>query len=109
MKRTLFLLFMVAGLGAACSRSESAQLWVRGNCEMCKERIEKAITAVPGVTGAAWNEETQILTVEFEPGKKDEKSWSAACAAAGHDTKTVKADEAAYTKLPKCCKRGEDM
>ena len=42
---------------------EKHNLAVKGNCGMCKERIEKAAYGVNGVKVADWDEETQNLSI----------------------------------------------
>jgi periplasmic mercuric ion binding protein len=102
------ILFLFASLSlSSCSSSESSAFWVRGNCEMCKETIEKAVTKVNGVESADWNQETKMLTVYYSPGSKNEKAWNEAVANAGYETKTVTATQESYDKLPKCCKKAE--
>lgn len=82
---------------------QQATLQVSGNCEMCKMRIESAAKSVAGVKSAVWNVNSKILTVSFDESTNLEQI-SKAIAAAGHDTKSDKASDAAYNALPGCCK-----
>ena len=80
---------------------------VKGDCGMCKTRIEKAALEA-GALEASWSSETHILQVKF-----DEKLFSAeiiqkAIAKAGHDTGTFKADNKTYQALPACCQYKRD-
>lgn len=76
---------------------------VLGNCEMCKERIEKA-AKVTGVSKAVWSDETKLLTIVYDPSKVKNIEIQKKIAAAGHDTPKFKADNKAYNALPGCCK-----
>lgn len=77
---------------------------VYGNCEMCRERIEKAAKTVKGVLKANWNVETKMMEVTVLDNSIKAGKVSAAIAAAGHDTEFEKAPESAYEELPGCCR-----
>jgi len=81
----------------------SAEFHVSGNCGMCKDRIEKATLSVDGVRTVNWNQETEMLTVEYDQKKTKELNIHQAIAEAGHDTEKVKADDEVYDNLPGCC------
>ncbi|MCK9423591.1 MAG: efflux RND transporter periplasmic adaptor subunit [Bacteroidales bacterium] len=76
---------------------------VSGNCEMCKDRIEKAAKSVNGVKSAIWDIKTNKIQVEFDPGKTDLSEIQRTIAKAGHDTGKFKADDKIYARLPACC------
>ncbi len=91
----------------AASNEEHAMLGVKGSCEMCKERIEKAAKSVEGVSFASWDMEKQELHMNFDPAKTNLEAISKVIAAAGHDTDKDKAEKAVYDALPSCCKYRE--
>jgi predicted phosphodiesterase len=76
---------------------------VRGNCDMCKDRIENSIDIV-GVKRAQWDEKTETLTVIFNPGKITLDEIHRVIAKIGHTTALYKADPEAYKNLHHCCK-----
>lgn len=76
---------------------------VSGNCDLCKERIEKAAKSVGGVTSAIWDTKTYKIKVEFDSMKTDLIAIQKAIAKAGHDTEKYKADDKTYESLPECC------
>ncbi|MDM1408757.1 efflux RND transporter periplasmic adaptor subunit [Myroides sp. DF42-4-2] len=80
-----------------------AMLTVKGNCAMCKERIETAAKAVAGVSTATWDVHGKVLHLNFDPAKTDQKKVSKAIAAAGHDTALDKAQDKTYNSLHSCC------
>ncbi|MBP7104572.1 MAG: heavy-metal-associated domain-containing protein [Fermentimonas caenicola] len=86
---------------------EHAMLNVKGSCEMCKDRIEKAAKEVEGVSFASWDTEKQVLHLNYDSDKATEDDISKALAAAGHDTDKYKAEQAVYDALPACCKYRE--
>ena len=83
--------------------SEHAMFGVKGSCDMCKERIEKAAKGVNGVLSAHWDKDTQMIHLQYNPQKTSPKAISKAIAKVGHDTDMDKADKAVYDKLPACC------
>ncbi|GEM_PF-203352 len=91
-------------MAAAGAHEEHAMLNVKGKCDMCKERIEKAAKGVEGVSFASWEMEKQVLHLNYDPDKTSSDDIAKALAKAGHDTDKFKADQATYDALPDCCK-----
>ncbi|WP_042368972.1 efflux RND transporter periplasmic adaptor subunit [Bacteroides neonati] len=91
-------------LSTESAQQGHAMLTVEGNCEMCKERIEKAALSVNGVSSATWNATDKMLHLNFASGKTNLSAISKAIAKAGHDTEKDKADKKVYDALPGCCK-----
>lgn len=85
--------------------SKKSEFWVRGNCEMCKERIETALLTVQGVSAAVWNVDSKMLSITFDTTKTNELLLKQTTAKLGHETKEIIADEKAHQDLPECCKR----
>jgi len=108
-KLFLAVIFSVA-LGTAVVAQTSSKstvktevLNVKGNCESCKARIEKA-AKVDGVSKATWDAKTKKLTLTYDPAKVKTDTVLKALAAVGHDTDKFKATDKAYNSLPGCCK-----
>ena len=76
---------------------------VSGNCDMCKNRIEKIVKA-EGATSASWDSKTQLITVTYDPSKTNKDALSKKIASVGHDTEKFKAPDDVYAKLPECCR-----
>ena len=106
MKQNKFLLLfaftMVATITLAHGKTDSVK--VHGNCEMCKNRIEKAVSKMEGVSKADWNVDTKVLTVTYDTHNTNMDEIQKSIAAVGHDTEKSTADDAVYNKLPGCCK-----
>ncbi len=81
---------------------ETISFKVFGNCEMCQERIEKAMKLL-GVKSGVWNVDTKIATVTFDIHSIGPDDIHKAIAAVGYDTEQVRADDKVYKKLPGCC------
>jgi Cu(I)/Ag(I) efflux system membrane fusion protein len=86
------------------AHEKHAMLNVKGSCEMCKDRIEKAAKGVAGVSFASWEMEKQVLHLNYNTDKTSPDDIAKAVAKAGHDTDKFKADQATYDALPACCK-----
>lgn len=76
---------------------------VWGNCEMCKETIERAAD-IKGVKKAIWDQEKKMLTVTFNQAKTNEEELHKRIAAEGYDTEKAKGDDKVYATLPDCCR-----
>ena len=89
-------------LSAQTTKTEKFKVY--GNCDMCKERIEKAATSVSGVSKANWSDETKLLVLTYDPAKTSAKDVQVAIAKVGHDTEGEKATDQSYNSLPQCCR-----
>lgn len=76
---------------------------IAGNCEMCKDRIEKVALSLNGVKSAEWNIETKMMHVSFDSDQIKLIDIHKAIALAGHDTELEKAPDNVYNELPECC------
>lgn len=83
---------------------KTEKIEVKGNCEMCESRIEKAVKGIDGVSKADWNKTTKKLEVTFDDAKTSVNKIEVAVAKVGHDTAHQKASDDVYNKLPDCCK-----
>ena len=75
---------------------------VKGDCGMCKERIETTAKKT-GASIANWNAETQKLSVEFDSAKTSAEEILKNIAAVGHDNEMFSAPNDVYENLPGCC------
>lgn len=96
---TVFLL----GATAVFAGTKTEKIKVNGNCDMCKDRIEKTVKAVDGVSAADWNKKTKVLQITFDDSKTNVPQIEKLVARAGHDTELYKADDETYKNLPACC------
>jgi len=87
----------------ASEASGHAMFEVGGNCEMCKDRIEKAALSIDGVSNAKWSTEDHILHLSYDSEKVELEKVHKTIAAAGHDTENEKASDSVYNELPGCC------
>lgn len=99
---TIFIILLII---LSCGKKELAKtrFYVRGNCEMCQERIEKTAKKVKGVAKASWNVDTKMLTVAYDSTEVQEIEIHKAVAAVGHGTEKVEMNKEAHDALPSCC------
>lgn len=109
MKKYLVVLLAVLGVAFTStaqekkSKNAKVDVEVKGNCDMCKKRIEKAAFGVKGVKSAEWHSDDQMLHLIIDENKTDALKVEEAVAKAGHDTKDVKATQDNYDSLHGCC------
>ncbi|MFN7043791.1 MAG: heavy-metal-associated domain-containing protein [Flavobacterium sp.] len=85
------------------SKNKKVVIKVAGNCGMCEKRIEKAAFSVKGVKNAEWHVDCQDIHLVIDETKCSAEDVAKAIAAVGHDTETIKAEDAVYEKLHGCC------
>ncbi|WP_298263870.1 heavy-metal-associated domain-containing protein [uncultured Lutibacter sp.] len=106
MKKTLLIiaLLFIGITTHAQKKNAKITFEVNGICEMCKERIEKAVLKTKGVKFCNWNIKTHQLSLIMDERKVDELTIHKNIAAVGHDTDKIKATDKAYNNLHNCCK-----
>lgn len=84
------------------AKSITKTIQVKGNCGMCKEKIETALD-IPGITFAEWNKETKMLTVRYNDKKISEDDIHKTISNLGYATDKMAANNVNQSKLDKCC------
>jgi copper chaperone CopZ len=103
MKNLIVAAFMLLGCAVwAQTHIEEVTFTVKGNCGLCKKRIEEALE-IKGVKTASWDTKSKMVTVVFNNKKTTIEKLHKAVAAAGHDTEQEKAPQSVYKNLPDCC------
>ncbi|MCB9202513.1 MAG: TonB-dependent receptor [Flavobacteriales bacterium] len=75
---------------------------ISGNCEMCKNRIEKAIFK-ENTSSGIWNVDTKIATIKYDSIQTSLDTILKKVAEAGHDNQKYQANKTTYEDLPMCC------
>jgi copper chaperone CopZ len=75
---------------------------------MCKDRIETAAYSVRGVRSASWDQQKNLLTVNYRANRTSQEEIEHTIAKAGHDTESFITDEETYKNLHHCCKYPRD-
>jgi len=74
-------------------------------CDMCKQRIEKALAYAKGVKSSNLDTKTKTITVKYNPAKTNPDVIRLEITKIGYDADQLKGDETAYKALPECCKK----
>lgn len=98
-----------ATVSTELAMGDMATFGVRGNCGMCKATIEKAATALEGVSKADWSVAKKQIAVTYDASKTNIEAIHQAIAAAGYDTEKATGNLGAYENLPACCKYDHSM
>lgn len=104
--KTFLTMALVAVMGISANaqnKNAKHELHVKGNCGICKERIEKAAYGVSGVKTADWNADSHTLRIILNEKKNTVDAVENAIVAVGHDTNDKKADDKVYQSLHSCC------
>ena len=107
MKKILFILLLVPVFSFSQeekSKTSRAQFTVLGQCEMCKDRIEKATFKINGVKYSSWSIPKNKLSIIYNSNKVSLNDIKNQIAETGHDTDEVLATDEAYENLHHCCK-----
>jgi len=101
---TFFMALVALGLpmGSCAQKTTTEAFPVAGNCGMCKSNIEKAAKKA-GAADATWDVDGKILTFKYNSSSTNTAKIQQAVAAAGYDTRDVKATDEAYGQLHSCC------
>ncbi|WP_299484990.1 metal transporter [uncultured Allomuricauda sp.] len=105
MKKIIAVFFIIAGitLGFGQDKNKSVSFEVKGNCWMCKNRIEKTAIKMQGVKFASWNADTKVFKAIIDERKCTISSVQKKIAEVGHDTGDFKSTDEVYNNLPACC------
>jgi len=99
-----FILVIASVNTYAQNKNKKVSFEVKGNCAMCKARIEKASLKVKGVKYVNWDIPSKHLKLILDENKCTTLDIKKAIALVGHDTDSAKTDDKTYNDLPPCCK-----
>lgn len=112
-KISLLILMVVAFAGTTMAQAKKVLQTVTiktptVQCETCKKKIESFMAREEGVTKTVVDYKRKQTKVSFYTDRTNIENVKTAIANAGYDADDVTANEEAYNKLPKCCKKTED-
>jgi copper chaperone CopZ len=114
MKKLSVLLLFLFGISAgllAQSKKAIQTVTIKTpsvQCESCKKKIEAFLAREEGVEKSVVDYKRKTTKVTFYTDRTNIENVKTAIANAGYDADDVTANEEAYQKLPKCCKKPED-
>lgn len=108
MKKLISLLaLIILSITGVNAQIIESKINTSGQCEHCKETIEKNIRFEKGVKKVEFDETTHLVTVKFDESKTNLKNIQMAISKLGYDADSIPADPKAYEKLNACCKKKE--
>jgi copper chaperone CopZ len=110
MKFTGFIMTLVLVLNASLTmgqqkKSDTVLIKTSAVCGQCKDRIESCLAFEKGIRSATLDVDSKIATVVYNPQKTSPGQIRKTLSKIGYDADTIHANEAAYAKLPACCKK----
>ncbi len=107
-KLVILCLFMGAFAASAQKGTTRGVIQTPGvQCDMCKGKIEKYLSRENGVATVKVDIKKKTTTVAYMPDRINLEQIKTDIANMGYTADDVIADEAAYKKLPACCKKPE--
>jgi periplasmic mercuric ion binding protein len=86
-------------------KTDTVQIKTSAVCGMCKDRIESTLAFEKGVKSSTLDVETKVVTIIYNPAKTSPEKLRITLSKLGYDADTIPAVQAAYDKLPPCCKK----
>ncbi|HOW32280.1 MAG TPA: heavy metal-associated domain-containing protein [Bacteroidales bacterium] len=110
MKNILLIIAFCISVSIYAQKAATVEIKIKtsAQCDMCKERIEKAMAFEKGVKSSVLDLDSKVLTVNYLPKKTTPEKIRNAVAATGYDADDVPANAKAYDALPPCCKKPDD-
>ena len=109
MKQILIMLLALIGMNQSITAQKTTDKAVISTptiqCEMCKDRIERVLLREYGVSAAKVDVKKKTTTVTWIKDRTNIENIKTAIANAGYDADDITAEETAYKRLPKCCKK----
>lgn len=102
LKYIMLMGFFFISTGFSAQTLTEKSFSVKGNCTMCKARIETAAKNA-GAKTADWSVETHQLKVIFDETNTTVDKILQEIATVGHDNEKFKAEDSVYQNLPSCC------
>ena len=99
--RVFLGLFLLSSIFLSAQNLSKSQFKVKGNCDMCKTRIESTAKKA-GAKTAVYSIDLQTLTVETEDNLSSDDILKK-LAEVGHDNEKYRAKDNVYKNLPGCC------
>jgi hypothetical protein len=98
----LILLFSNTTINGQIKNSKTESAKVYGNCNICKENIEKA-GYIKKVATTDWNEDTKMASITYNSKITNKSAILKRIALSGYDNESFLAPDLAYSKLKECC------
>lgn len=99
---TIIVLLSFTACEAQIKDTKTETVKIYGNCDMCKETIEKAGN-IKKIVKVDWNTDTKMAMLTYNSKKTNQDEILKRIALAGYDSDKFLAPDEVYSKLPECC------
>jgi len=99
----VIVLFSTTSCQSQINNAKTATVKVYGNCGMCETTIETTGN-VKKVAKVDWDKDTKMAILTYDSTKTNQDEILKRIALGGYDSDKFLAPDAAYNKLPGCCK-----
>lgn len=107
MRTTLLLIFMLVAVQVSMAQKKAeVVIQTSAECQMCKDRLEKALAYEKGVYSSNLDLVSKKITIQYNPKKTNPDVLRMVISKQGYQADDLKADPFAYEQLPECCKVG---
>lgn len=103
---SLIAIIMISFTGLQ-AQIKDAQIKTSGQCEHCKETLEKNLRFEKGVKKVSFDIKSHTVNVKYDEAKTTIRNIQLAITKLGYDADSLLADPKAYEKLNSCCKKPE--
>jgi copper chaperone CopZ len=108
MKKIISLIaIIILSISGIKAQTIEAQIKTSGQCEHCKETLEKNLRFEKGVKKVSFDVKSHIVNVKYDEAKTTIRNIQLAITKLGYDADSLLADPKAYEKLNACCKKPE--
>lgn len=104
--KNILTLTLLLGALTVFAKNVTTSFTVKGECDMCKDKIEKALD-IEGISFAEWDIKSKKLTVRYNDSKITEDKIHSIISNLGYSTSKLSANKDAQNKLDDCCKPKE--
>lgn len=98
----LLIFISFTEINAQINNQKVEKIKVYGNCNMCKETIEKAGYEA-NISAVLWDPGTKIATITYDDTQTSLNAILKKIAKSGYSNEKYKAKDSDYKKLPMCC------
>lgn len=99
---TAIIMLSLTAVNAQIKNAKTASVKIYGNCDACKNYIEKAGN-IKKIARVEWNQAVNMAMLTYNSKKTNQEEILKRIAIAGFDSDQFLAPEEAYAKLPACC------
>jgi len=103
--KSLLITFIALSFAGILSAQDTLRIKSSVICAMCKDRIELELGYMKGIQEVQVDLSEKIVIVRYRAKKVSPEAIRLRMTEIGYDADSLKANQAAYDALPKCCRK----